>query len=132
MNDKQQLAAMGEHIAGHPTLMAKRIEELEAQVRVMAGLLREARPYMDNRGGAGVNGYTKLTKDIDVALASKLPGPVVLEGWQLEDLDNDCIVVRKDGVGFYVASFNAENIASTILHTLASDMLAAARKPEAK
>lgn len=51
------------------------------------------------------------------------------EGWQLEALDNDRIVVRKDGVGFYVASFNAENIASTILHTLASDMLAAAPKP---
>lgn len=58
------------------------------------------------------------------------PLAMVPEGWQLEALDNDCIVVRKDGVGFYVASFNAENIASTILHALASDMLAAAHKPE--
>ena len=76
MNDKQQLAAMGEHMAeqaAQPMCMAKRIEELEAQVRVMAGLLREARPYMDHRGGAGVKGYTKLTRDIDVALAGKLP-----------------------------------------------------------
>ena len=76
MNDKQQLAAIGAEMAEQqqqPMCMAKRIEELEAQVRVMAGLLREARPYMDHRGGAGVKGYTKLTRDIDVALASKMP-----------------------------------------------------------
>ena len=33
MNDKQQLAAMGEHLSEQlPMCMAKRIEELEAQV----------------------------------------------------------------------------------------------------
>lgn len=141
MNHKQQLAAMGEQLTAmgermgvqvQPLCMAKRIEELEAQVRVMAGLLREARPYMDHRGGAGPKGYAQLSREIDAALAGKLPVPVVLEGWKLEALDNDCIVVRKDGVGFYVASFNAENIASTILHALASDMLAVAPKPEPK
>ena len=43
MNDKKQLAAMDEHLAEQqPLCMAKRIEELEAQVRVMVGLLREA------------------------------------------------------------------------------------------
>ena len=76
MNDKQQLAAMGAEMAEQqqqPMCMAKRIEELEAQVLVMAGLLQEAKPYMDHCGGAGVKGYTKLTRDIDVALASKLP-----------------------------------------------------------
>lgn len=42
MNDKQQLAAMGEHLAEQqPMCMAKRIEELEAQVRAMAELLRD-------------------------------------------------------------------------------------------
>lgn len=38
MNDKQQLAAMGEHMvdqAEQPMCMAKRIEELEAQVRAL-------------------------------------------------------------------------------------------------
>lgn len=37
MNDKQQLAAMGEHLAEQqqPLCMAKRIEELEAQVRAL-------------------------------------------------------------------------------------------------
>jgi len=73
-NDKIQLAAMGEHLSEQqPLCMAKRIEELEAQVRVMAELLREARPYMDHRGGAGVKGYTQLAKEIDSALAGNLP-----------------------------------------------------------
>lgn len=45
MNDKQQLAAMGEHIAeqaeqaAQPMCMAKRIEELEAQVEKLASRL---------------------------------------------------------------------------------------------
>lgn len=150
MNDKEQLAAMGEHMAeqaeqaAQPLCMAKRIEELETQVRVMGGLLREAAPMISGHGISTHKDayldehYTEserafdLEVRIDAALAGKMPAPVVPEGWQLEDLDNDCIVVRKDGVGFYVASFNAENIASTILHALASDILAAAPKPEAK
>ena len=92
MNDKQQLAAMGEQLTAmgermgvqvQPLCMAKRIEELEAQVRVMAGLLREARPYMDHRGGAGVKGYTQLAKEIDSALAGNLPIQGTPEGWQM-------------------------------------------------
>ena len=49
MNDKQKLAAMGEHMAeqaAQPLCMAKRIEELEAQVRVMAGLLQQCKPII--------------------------------------------------------------------------------------
>ena len=90
MNDKQQMAAMGEHMAeqaAQPLCTAKRIEELEAQVLVMAELLREARPYIDHRGGAGVKGYTKLTKDIDATLDGKLPAPVVPEGWKMVPVD---------------------------------------------
>ena len=79
MVDKQQLAAMGEHMAEQaeqPMCMAKRIEELEAQVRVMAGLLREAQRYVRYRLE-----YTEcdarivmgLICDIDAALAGKLP-----------------------------------------------------------
>ena len=106
MSDKKQLAAMGalyrlteeqakglaermpqtgalQVIDDEPLCMAKRIEELEAQVLVMAGLLREARPYMDHRGGAGVKGYTQLAKEIDSALAGNLPIQVTPEGWQL-------------------------------------------------
>ena len=89
MNDKIQLAAMGEHLAeqaeqaAQPLCMAKRIEELEAQVRVMAGLLRDAKPYMDHGNGAGVKGYIQISKKIDAALAGKLPTQAAPEGWQL-------------------------------------------------
>ena len=151
MNDKIQLAAMGEHMAeqaAQPMCMAKRIEELEAQVLVMAELLREAKGFVVQVFDSDINYWSDnpLLLNIDAVLACEMPShadqplamvpegwqlvPVVPEGWKLEALDNDCIVVRKDGVGFYVASFNAENIASTILHALASDMLAAATKPE--
>ena len=148
MSDKQQLAAMGEHMAeqaAQPMCMAKRIEELEVQVRVMAELLRDLHKHIGTSIPQTVSEHYRgcdLLDRIDAALAGKLPEPVMQEGWQLvpvvpegwklEALDNDCIVVRKDGVGFYVASFNAENIASTILHALASDMLAVAPKPEPK
>lgn len=53
MNDKQQLAAMGVEMAEkqqQPLCMAKRIEELEGQVRVMAELLRDARKYVTALG----------------------------------------------------------------------------------
>lgn len=43
MNDKEQLAAMGEHLAEQqPLCMAKRIEELEAQVRELESMLQAA------------------------------------------------------------------------------------------
>ena len=48
----EQLAAMGEHMseqAAQPLCMAKRIEELESQVRVMAELLRDAQRYVQYR-----------------------------------------------------------------------------------
>ena len=74
MNDKQQLAAMGEHLAEQqPMCMAKRIEELEAQVRVMAGLLREAQECVvhDVVRGMGRD-VESLWARIDAALAGKL------------------------------------------------------------
>jgi len=106
MNDKQQLAAMGAQyrlteeqaklladrmpqtgalqvIDDQPMCMAKRIDVLEAQVRLMEELLQKARPYMDHRGGAGVKGYTQLAKEIDSALAGNLPIQGTPEGWQL-------------------------------------------------
>ena len=84
MNDKQQLAAMWEHMAEQPMCMAKRIEELEAHVRVMAGLLREAQECVvhDVVRGMGRD-VESLWARIDAALAGKLPAPAVLEGWKL-------------------------------------------------
>ena len=80
MNDKQKLAAMGEYMAeqaAQTLCMAKRIEELEAQVRVMAGLLREAQRYVRYRlehTECDARIVMGLIFDIDAALASKLPG----------------------------------------------------------
>lgn len=80
MNDKQQLAAMGEHMseqAAQPMCMAKRIDELEAQVRVMGGALNELREFAaanvwdDEDRGA-------LLASIDAALACKMPDRVNL------------------------------------------------------
>lgn len=81
MNDKKQLAAMGAEMAEkqqQPLCMAKRIEELEAQVRVMAGLLRDAQRYVQYRLD-----YTEcdarivmgLIYDIESALAGQVPEP---------------------------------------------------------
>lgn len=82
MNDKQQLAAMGEHMAEQqPMCMAKRIEELEAQVRVMAGLLQKARvvisesmPFFNDRSGCyKIEEIRRLPGMIDAALAAPSP-----------------------------------------------------------
>lgn len=84
MNDKKQLAAMGEHMAEQPLCMAKRIEELEAQVRVMAGLLRETLNMVPAIGVqiCDLPVVDNLLDRIDAALAGKMPAPVVPEGWQ--------------------------------------------------
>lgn len=80
MNDKQQLAAMGEHLAEQqPLCMAKRIEELEAQVRVMAELLQKARvvisesmPFFSDRSDCyKVEEIRRLPSIIDTALTSQ-------------------------------------------------------------
>ena len=106
MNDKQQLAAMGEHLAEQqqqPMCMAKRIEELEAQVRVMAESLREAISVLSsiNHGGEHeihIEGdgpafwqrgewvdwaKSEVRPRLQAALVGKLPEPVMQEGWQL-------------------------------------------------
>ena len=87
MNDKIQLAAMGEHMADQaeqPMCMAKRIEDLEAQVRVMAELLRDLREgaeiHLHNctvcKNADGITNWTSKLERIDAALAGKQPEPV--------------------------------------------------------
>ena len=94
MNDKQQLAAIGEQLTAmgermgvqvQPMCMAKRIEELEAQVRVMAGLLREARKYVTALGKPDdeVSAVQMTVSRIDALLAGQVPAPAAPEGWQL-------------------------------------------------
>ena len=74
MNDKQQLAAMGAEMAeqaAQPMCMATRIEELEAQVRVMAGLLREAQECVAHDVVRGMGrDVESLWARIDAALAA--------------------------------------------------------------
>ena len=133
MNDKIQLAAMGAEMADRqqPMCMAKRIEELEAQVRVMAELLRDLHEYIGASIPQTISEHYRgcdLLERIDAALASKLPdhiadvsNMVAPEGWQLvpvepteEMLDAGYFTNHGANRGIYRA------------------MLAAAPKPEAK
>lgn len=133
MNDKQQLAAMGEHIAEqqqHPLCMAKRIEELEAQVRVMAGLLREAgsvvsegMPFFTDRSAVYKTEVIQLLRErIAAALTGKLPAPVVPEGWQLVPVEPTNEMIHP------LDQFMRPTSAREIYRA----MLAAAPNPEAK
>ena len=89
MNDKQQLAAMGEHMvdqAEQPMCMAKRIEDLAAQGLELAELLRDLHEYI----GASIPQTSSehyrgcdLLDRIDAALSGKLPEPVTQEVWEL-------------------------------------------------
>lgn len=139
MNDKIQLAAMGEHMAEQqPLCMARRIEELEAQVRVMAELLRDAHPcvsYMINRIGQGdVLAHLNLIYErIDDALAGKLPEPAVPEGWQPVPVEPTTEMVEAYFAGKMEAqSCTHQQIARERVARDYRAMLAAAPKPEAK
>ena len=109
MNDKQQLAAMGAQyrlteeqakglaermpqtgalqvIDDEPLCMAKRIEELEAQVRVMAELLRDLHEYIGTSIPQTISEHylgCDLLERIDAAMAGSLPSTFAPEGWQL-------------------------------------------------
>lgn len=78
MNNKQ-LAAMGAEMAEQqqqPMCMAKRIEELEAQVRVMAELLRDVHEHIGTSIPQTVSEHYRgcdLLERIDAALAGKMP-----------------------------------------------------------
>lgn len=124
MNDKKQLAAMGERLAEQqPLCMAKRIEELEAQVRVMAELLRRGRPIIDERADFGLVAG-RLLRDIDAALAGKMPVPVVPEGWQRVPVK---LTKRMD-----LALESYLHSGRSMRANMWKDVLAAAAKPEAK
>ncbi len=105
MNDKQQLAAMGDELRlteeqakglaerlpqmersgvlqltdSQPLCMAKRIEELEAQGLAMAGLLRETLNMVPAIGVqvADLPVVDGLLERIDAALSGKMPEPAV-------------------------------------------------------
>lgn len=143
MNDKKQLSAMGEEMRlteqqakvladqmpktgvlqilnDEPMCMAKRVEELEEQVRVMAELLRELRDGIEGEWCFPGN----LDERIDAALAGKLPAPVVPEGWQLVPVEPTAYQV--------LVGRNAKATDDELCVTIYRAMLSAAPKPEAK
>ena len=84
MNDKQQLAAMGEHMADQqPLCMAKRIEELEAQVESLANRLA----WRNTGSPNGLRRFmTQKQYDAQTPEVQKWYEPIryeVPEGWQL-------------------------------------------------
>ena len=76
MNDKQQLAAMGAEMAEQPLCMAKRIEELEAQLAeksIKIERLREMKRIAMKRVDR------MLDRDLELSRLQSL----MQEGWQL-------------------------------------------------
>ena len=86
MNDKQQLAAMGEHMAEQPLCMAKRIEELESQVKALAELLRRARRYVSPLScpESEIQIVQSIVSSIDSVLAGQTIGRTLTEDQEFE------------------------------------------------
>jgi hypothetical protein len=95
MNDRKQLAAMGEHMAEQPLCMAKRIEELEAQVCGLVGLLREAMPYVKDCADWGREHDCDLRDLIDATLSGKLPEPVQAKAPLLAALEEQAAMLER-------------------------------------
>ena len=84
MNDKQQLAAMGEHLSEQlPMCMAKRIEELEAQVEKLTNRMA----WRNTGSPNGLRRFmTQKQYDAQTPGVQKWYEPIryeVPEGWQL-------------------------------------------------
>lgn len=123
MNDKKQLAAMGAEMAEQqqqPLCMAKRIEELESQVRVMAGLLREATEWMDDHPAM------PDSSRMHEALSVRIPSLSAPEGWQLVPVEPTSEMIASCDARFI------PRIALPVFVAAYKTMLAAAPKPEAK
>lgn len=85
MNDKQQLAAMGEHLAEQqPMCMAKRIEELEPGEPDGGTILRDpvGRRKSIHRSDAERAMFGVHIPD-PVGSLDEIPAPAVPEGWQM-------------------------------------------------
>lgn len=142
MNDKQQLAAMGAEMAEQqrqPLCMAKRIEELETQVRVMAEALREAISVLSSINHGGEHevhvegddpafwqrgewvGWAKsdVLPKLQAALAGKLP------------VHNSVTAVDWSSFpGWLIDHHEGDTITEEMLQFALADMLAAAPSPD--
>lgn len=124
MNDKKQLSAMGEHMAEQPLCMAKRIEELEAQVEKLTNRLAW-------RNTGSPNGLRRFMTHKQYK--AQTPGvqkwyePIryeVPEGWQMVPVEpTENMIGHGCGASVMVVSEVAKAWEA---------MLAASPKPEAK
>ena len=134
MNDKQQLAAMGEHLAeqaeqaAQPLCMAKRIEELEAQVEKLTNRLA----WRNTGSPNGLRRFmTQKQYDAQAPGIQKWYEPIrceAPEGWQLvpvEPTEEMC----EAGAN---APLKVRQAEVTWIGVIYRAMLAAAPKPEAK
>lgn len=144
MNDKQKLAAMGAQyrlteeqakalaermpkagvlqiLDDEPLCMAKRIEELEAQVRVMAELLRDARKYVTALGKPDdeVPAVQMTVSRIDALLAGKMPSPNSVAGVDWSSFP-----------GWLIDHHEGDTITEEMLLFALAAMLAAAPSPD--
>ena len=140
MNDKQQLAAMGAQyrlteeqakglaermpqtgalqvIDDEPLCMAKRIEELEAQVRVMAELLQKARKYVTALGKPDdeVSAVQMTVSRIDALLAGQVPSTDSVAGVDWSSFP-----------GWLIDHHEGDTITEEMLQFALADMLAVA------
>lgn len=84
MSDKQQLAAMGEHMAeqaAQPLCMAKRIEELESKCKSAMEVVRDLVELPYSTGG--LMERLEVRERARDLLAGHAPAPALPEGWQL-------------------------------------------------
>lgn len=154
MNDKQQLAAMGEHLAvQQPLCMAKRIEELEAQARVMAELLAQASTQLQTvfERDPQYWDFHGLVSSIDALLAAHAPEPIyyMRDNHTFKRLSDDVDTAIKEietelddgwssGMlcskrgGFSSLHANSRRPREEFLSDCRDALLAAAPKPEAK
>lgn len=134
MSDKKQLAAMGEHMAeqaAQPMCMAKSIEELEAQVRVMAELLRDLHEYICASIPQTISEHYRgcdLLERIDAAMAGSLPSTFAPEGWKLVPV----VPTEEMCEAGANAPLKVRQSEKCWIGDIYASMLAAAPKPEAK
>ena len=135
MNDKQQLAAMGEHIAEQagqeqPLCMAKRIEELEAQGLELAELLRDLHEHIRTSIPQTVSEHYRgcdLLERIDAAMAGNEPYQAVPEdcAYPLHITTEQgrtlfVAVDRKSGAVYVGGNAEASDAAKTFLKAIGS------------
>lgn len=138
MNDKQQLAAMGEHLSEQlPMCMAKRIEELEAQVEKLTNRMA----WRNTGSPNGLRRFmTQKQYDAQTPGAQKWYEPIrykVPEGWQLVPVEPTPEMILA-GVAAQAEKLKRYALGGS-LHPIDHGMpdayralLAAAPKPEAK